>query len=109
MINGRCYWQPSISLKTKKPSSLGQYHPSTYGHYLASLTAKAYTQQPLGKKKKLDHYKDWILAWLEEYPHLSSAQIHDWLLERYPDLVVGASTVRTYVRGIREVLQIEKR
>ncbi|MBU8596993.1 helix-turn-helix domain-containing protein, partial [Alkalihalobacillus clausii] len=30
--------------------------------------AKAYTEQPLGKKKKLDHYKDWILAWLEEYP-----------------------------------------
>lgn len=71
--------------------------------------AKAYTEQPLGKKKKLDHYKDWILAWLEEYPHLSSAQIHDWLLERYPDLVVGGSTVRTYVRGVREVYQIEKK
>lgn len=71
--------------------------------------AKAYFEQPLGKKKKLDHYKDWILAWLEEYPHLSSAQIHDWLLERYPDLVVGESTVRTYVRDIREVYQIEKK
>ena len=71
--------------------------------------AKAYTEQPLGKKKKLDHYKDWILAWLEEYPHLSSAQIHDWLLERYPDLVVGGSTVRTYVRDIRETYQIEKK
>lgn len=34
--------------------------------------------------KKLDLYKDWIIAWLEEFPHLSSAQIHDWLLERYP-------------------------
>ncbi|WP_197205645.1 IS21 family transposase [Cytobacillus firmus] len=71
--------------------------------------ATAYNEQPLGKKKKLDHYKDWILAWLEEYPHLSSAQIHDWLLERYPDLAVGGSTVRTYVRGIREVYQIEKK
>lgn len=39
--------------------------------------AKAYTEQPLGRKKKLDSYKDWMLAWLEEYPHLSSAQIQD--------------------------------
>lgn len=71
--------------------------------------ARAYTEQPLGKKKKLDHYKDWILAWLEEYPHLSSAQIHDWLLERYPDLLVGGSTVRSYVKDIREFYQIEKK
>lgn len=71
--------------------------------------AKAYTEQPSGKKKKLDSYKDWILAWLEEYPHLSSAQIHDWLLERYPDLSVGGSTVRSYVKEIREVYQIEKK
>ena len=71
--------------------------------------AKAYTEQPLGKKKKLDYYKDWILAWLEEYPHLSSAQVHDWLLERYPDLAVGGSTVRTYVKDLRETYQIEKK
>lgn len=71
--------------------------------------AKAYTEQSSGKKKKLDSYKDWILAWLEEYPHLSSAQIHDWLLERYPDLSVGGSTVRSYVKEIREVYQIEKK
>ncbi len=71
--------------------------------------AKAYTEQPLGRKKKLDSYKDWILAWLEEYPHLSAAQIHDWLLERYSDLVVGGRTVRSYVKEIREVYQIEKK
>lgn len=59
--------------------------------------------------KKLDIYKDWIIAWLEEFPHLSSAQIHDWLLERYPQLTVGESTVRTYVREIREVYQIDKK
>ncbi|MGA9287427.1 MAG: IS21 family transposase [Anaerobacillus sp.] len=71
--------------------------------------AKAYTEQPHGRKKKLDSYKDWILAWLEEYPHLSGAQIHDWLLERYPDLVVGGSTVRSYVKEVREIYQIEKK
>lgn len=44
-----------------------------------------------------------IIAWLEEYPHLSAAQIRDWLLERYPDILIGESTVRTYVREIREI------
>ncbi|UOR13908.1 IS21 family transposase [Halobacillus amylolyticus] len=71
--------------------------------------AKAYTELPIGKKKKLDSYKDWILAWLEEYPHLSAAQIHDWLLERYPNLAVGGSTVRSYVKDIREFYQIERK
>ena len=46
------------------------------------------------KTKKLDQYLDWILAWLEEYPHLSAAQIKDWLLEKSPHLQVGDSTVR---------------
>jgi transposase len=46
---------------------------------------------------------------LEEYPHLSAAQIKDWLLERYPDLIVGDSTVRLYFNDVREVYQIEKK
>ncbi|UZW66959.1 helix-turn-helix domain-containing protein [Priestia flexa] len=70
---------------------------------------KAYMEQLQGKGKKLDPYRDWIIAWLEEYPHLSAAQIHDWLLERYPDLVVGESTVRAYVKEMREIYQIEKK
>jgi len=61
------------------------------------------------KAKKLDLYRDWIVAWLEEYPHLSAAQIKDWLLERYPQLSVGDSTVRMYVKDIREVHNIEKK
>ncbi|TLG80504.1 IS21 family transposase [Vagococcus zengguangii] len=60
------------------------------------------------KVRKLDSYRDWILAWLEEYPHLSAAQVKDWLIERYPDLTVGDSTVRMYVKELREKYQIEK-
>ena len=60
------------------------------------------------KERKLDPYRDWILAWLEEHPHLSAAQIKDWLIERYPDLTVGDSTVRMYVKELREKYQIEK-
>ncbi|WP_371017948.1 IS21 family transposase [Pseudalkalibacillus sp. JSM 102089] len=84
--------------------------PTVYKYLAMSFDeARAYTEQPLGRNKKLDSYKDWILAWLEEYPHLSAAQIHDWLLERYPDLMVGGSTVRSYVKEVREVYQIEKK
>lgn len=61
------------------------------------------------KSKKLDPYRDWFVAWLEEYPHLSAAQIRDWLIERYPELEVGESTVRLYVSEIREKYQIEKK
>lgn len=60
------------------------------------------------RKKKLDQYKDWIVAWLQEYPHLSAAQIKDWLLERFPDLDVGDSTTRLFVNKIREEYQIPK-
>jgi len=61
------------------------------------------------KPKKLDSYRNWIVAWLEEYPHLSAAQVRDWLIERYPDLEVRESTTRLYVSEIREVYQIEKK
>ncbi|PUB01651.1 IS21 family transposase [Paenisporosarcina sp. OV554] len=71
--------------------------------------AQEYLGNPHRKPKKLDPYRDWIVAWLEEYPHLSAAQIQDWLLERYPDLNIGESTVRLYVSEVREIYQIEKK
>ena len=52
--------------------------------------------------KKLDAYEEWLVAWLKEYPHLSAAQIKDWLLERFPEVKVGDSTVRLYVAQLRE-------
>ncbi|WP_156890012.1 IS21 family transposase [Planococcus lenghuensis] len=70
---------------------------------------REYISNPHRKAKKLDPYRDWIVAWLEEYPHLSAAQIQDRLLERYPDLSIGESTVRLYVSEIREIYQIEKK
>lgn len=60
------------------------------------------------RKKKLDDYKDWILEWLKEYPHLSGAQIYDWLLEKFPNLDLAESTCRLYVSGLREEYQIPK-
>nr|WP_186673027.1 IS21 family transposase [Sporosarcina sp. BP05] len=61
------------------------------------------------RKKKLDQHKEWLLAWLQEYPHLSAAQMQDWLLERFPNFIVAESTMRLYVSQLREEYQIEKR
>lgn len=62
----------------------------------------------INRKKKLDPYRDWIVNWLQEFPSLSGAQVYDWLLERFTDLQVGESTVRRYVREMREIYHIEK-
>ncbi|WP_169818481.1 hypothetical protein [Domibacillus iocasae] len=32
---------------------------------------------------------------------MSSAQVHDWLKERVPEIKVGESTVRSYVAELR--------
>lgn len=56
----------------------------------------------------MDAYEEWLVAWLKEYPHLSAAQIKDWLLERFPEVKVGDSTVRLYVAQLREKYQIPK-
>ncbi|WEG14500.1 IS21 family transposase [Pullulanibacillus sp. KACC 23026] len=58
--------------------------------------------------KKLDPYEMLIQTWLSEHADLSASQIHDWLREKYPDLKVGESTVRGYVKELREKYGIPK-
>lgn len=58
---------------------------------------------------KLDSYEDIILEWLKEHNDLSAAQIEDWLIEKYPAIKVGSSTIRTYVRDLRDQYAIPKR
>ncbi|WP_152966817.1 IS21 family transposase, partial [Sporosarcina globispora] len=60
------------------------------------------------RKRKLDPYQNQLLTWLKEHPDLSSAQIEDWLKERYPNLEVGGSTIRSYVRELRDIHHIPK-
>ena len=60
------------------------------------------------RRKKLDKYKSLILTWLKEHPDQSSAQIHDWLRERYPSFIIGESTVRSFVKTLREEYLIPK-
>ncbi|MDR4887983.1 IS21 family transposase [Fredinandcohnia sp. QZ13] len=60
------------------------------------------------RTKKLDSHQDLILSWLKEHPDLSSAQVEDWLKERYPTIKVGGSTVRGYVSELRNIYHIPK-
>ena len=60
------------------------------------------------RSKKLDPFKDTILDWLKEHRDMSAAQIEDWLLEEYPDINIGSSTIRTYVSALRNQYAIPK-
>ncbi len=62
------------------------------------LSEWTYTLQ--NRTKRLDPYAEIFLEWLKEHNDLSGAQIEDWLLEEYPDLQVGSSTVRSYIKHL---------
>jgi transposase len=61
------------------------------------------------RTKKLDPYEQHILQWLKEHPDLSAAQIWDWLKEHFPEMKIGGSTVRSYVRMLRKMYGIPKK
>lgn len=55
------------------------------------------------KNSVASRYEADILAWLEAYPDLSSAQIYDWLYEKYGERPVAAErTMRRYIAWLRE-------
>ncbi|SEL39626.1 IS21 family transposase [Alkalibacterium pelagium] len=67
-----------------------------------------WTSSLQSRTKKLSNYEDVILDWLTRHPDLSAAQIEDWLLEDYPSLTVGSSTIRLFVKDTRERFAIPK-
>ncbi|KIQ93602.1 Transposase [Anoxybacillus thermarum] len=60
------------------------------------------------RQKKLDRYREKILYWIQQHPDISASQIQDWLKEGDPNLSVGESTVRQYVRQLRKEWKIPK-
>ena len=61
------------------------------------------------RSKYLRQYEEKILGWLTEHPDMTSAQIHDWLKERYHDSYNGKDrTVRDFVHNLREKHNIPK-
>jgi len=60
------------------------------------------------RQKKPDKYHDEILSWLKEFPDSSGAQIYDWLEEKYNQLDFAESTLRNYIRNLRNEHNIPK-
>lgn len=68
----------------------------------------AWTATLQNRQKKLGNHEEVIVQWLNEHPDLSAAQIEDWLLEEYPSLKVGSSTIRLFVKELRNQYAIPK-
>lgn len=98
------------SIKVKLNGKVG-VNRDTVRIYLAKdfeeMSEWTYSLQ--NKAKKLEPYADIILEWLKEHSDLSAAQIEDWLLEEYPDLQVGSSTVRSDIKHLRDQYALPKR
>lgn len=56
----------------------------------------------------MDSYKETILYWLNNEPELSAAQIEDWLDEQFDYTEAASSTIRSYVKELRETYGIPK-
>ena len=67
-----------------------------------------WVKQVRKKSKKLSPYEDKIKDRLKKHPELSAYQIHDWLLEHYPEVSVSRRTVTNYVSWLREVYHLPK-
>lgn len=66
------------------------------------------TSQSKKRDKKADKYKEVILGWIKEYSDISTAQIQDWLLERYDELDFKDRTLRLYVSDLRSEHNLPK-
>lgn len=95
--------------KSKVAEKLGVSRSTVYRHLRRSPSEMAeWVESIQTRKKKLDPYKELILSWLRQHPDMSSAQVEDWLKERYKELEIGESTVRDYVKQLREEYKILK-
>lgn len=95
--------------QTKIAEKLGISRVTVYRHLKKSPSEMSEWVDSLQyKKKKLDSHKELILSWLRIHPDISAAQVYDWLLEKYEGLIIGESTVRTYVKALREEYKIKK-
>ena len=69
-----------------------------------SMTADEFEREIQAQRqrtKKPDIYYGEILGWLKQYPAMTSAQVYDWLEEKYQSLSFNEATLRSYVRAIR--------
>lgn len=60
------------------------------------------------RTKRIDKHKELIVSWLKEHRDMSTAQIYDWLKERYGDLDFKDRTLRLYVNNLRKEYDLPK-
>lgn len=75
------------------------------------MTPDEYAQlskEAKSRTKKIDKYKDEILEWITDFRDISSAQVYDWLRERYGDLNFKERSLRHYISDLREVYKLPK-
>lgn len=59
------------------------------------------SQETKSRNKKVDKNKDIIVEWITENRDMSTAQIYDWLRERYGEVDFKDRTLRLYVSELR--------
>jgi len=95
--------------KVKTAEKLGISRTTVYRYIKRNPQSMSkWVEKVSTRKRKLDDYKERILSWLKVHPDMSAAQVLDWLQEKYAGLEVAESTVRLYVRGLREEYDIPK-
>lgn len=68
----------------------------------------AWVKQVRKRSKKLSPYEAQLTQRLSNHPELSGYQIHDWLLEHYPEVDVSRRTVTNFVGWLRKVHHLPK-
>lgn len=80
-------------------------------YFYADMSEEAFLEwvkQIRKKSKKLSLYEEPIRNRLSQHPELSGYQIHDWLLEHYPDVKVSRRTASNFVAYLRQVYHLPK-
>lgn len=65
-------------------------------------------EETKNRSKKVDRHKELILSWIKEFRDISTAQIYDWLKERYGEVDFSDRTLRLYVKDLREKYELPK-
>lgn len=100
----------SKGFKKSQVSRCLRINYKTVGKYW-NMTLEDYAklkEDAKNRTKKIDKYKDLILSWLQEFRDISTAQIYDWLIERYDKLDFKDRTLRLYVSDLREEYNLPK-
>ena len=74
--------------------TVAKYRAMSLEDYMDYLTT-------IRKRSSLDEIRPVLLEWLRSYPSMTSAQVHDWILESYPDRAASERSVSRYVTNLR--------